>query len=271
MKELFQQHGVSSPFLHIIHAPDAIGYHEHPTKALKEKPNSSIAIGFQLLANGDIDAFGSAGNTGAMLVGAMFSIKPIKGVLRPTLGSLLPKLDDKTGILVDVGLNADCKPEQLVQFAILGNLYAKHILNIENPKVGLLNMGEEEGKGNLLAQTTYPLLKENTHIEFMGNVEGRDIFNDKADVIVCDGFTGNIVLKLSETFHDMTAGKGMDAPFFARLNYENYGGSPVLGVNAPIVVGHGISNDIAIKNLILLAKEMVSTNLTEKIKAAFKE
>ena len=111
LKELFQQHGVSSPFLHIIHAPDAIGYHEHPTKALKEKPNSSIAIGFQLLANGDIDAFGSAGNTGAMLVGAMFSIKPIKGVLRPTLGSLLPKLDDKTGILVDVRLNADCKPE----------------------------------------------------------------------------------------------------------------------------------------------------------------
>ena len=168
LKDLFQQHGVSSPFLHIIHAPEVIGYDEHPTKALKEKPNSSIAVGFKLLAEGQIDAFGSAGNTGAMLVGAMFTIKPIKGVLRPTIATLLPKLEGKTGILVDVGLNADCKPEQLNQFAILGNLYAKHILNIENPKVGLLNMGEEEGKGNALAQATYPILKENTYKIFRG-------------------------------------------------------------------------------------------------------
>ncbi len=130
MEELFQQHGIASPFLHFVDAPEVIGYHEHPTKALKEKPNSSIAIGFRYLAEGKIDAFLSAGNTGAMLVGAMFSIKPIKGVLRPTIATLLPKLNGNTGILVDVGLNTDCKPEQLNQFAILGNLYAKHILNI---------------------------------------------------------------------------------------------------------------------------------------------
>ncbi len=270
LKELFQQHGVSSPFLHIIHAPDAIGYHEHPTKALKEKPNSSIAIGFQLLANGDIDAFGSAGNTGAMLVGAMFSIKPIKGVLRPTLGSLLPKLDDKTGILVDVGLNADCKPEQLVQFAILGNLYAKHILNIENPKVGLLNMGEEEGKGNLLAQTTYPLLKENTHIEFMGNVEGRDIFNDKVDVIVCDGFTGNIVLKTAEAMYDAAVHQGLgNDSFFNRYHFENYGGTPILGVNKPVIIGHGISNTKVFCNMIKLAEKMIDSKFCEIITTNF--
>ena len=157
LKALFQHHGIASPFLHLVDAPEVIGYHEHPTKALKEKPNSSIAIGFRYLAEGKIDAFLSAGNTGAMLVGAMFSIKPIKGVLRPTIATLLPKLNGKRGILVDVGLNTDCKPEQLNQFAILGNLYAKHILNIATPSVGLLNVGEEEGKGNLLTQATYPL------------------------------------------------------------------------------------------------------------------
>ena len=126
LNQLFQQHGLSSPFLHLVHAPEVIGYHEHPTKALKEKPNSSIAIGFKLLEAGEIDAFLSAGNTGAMLVGAMFTIKPIKGVLRPTIASLMPKLKGKTGLLVDVGFNADCKAEHLNQFAILGNLYAKH-------------------------------------------------------------------------------------------------------------------------------------------------
>jgi len=224
-----------------------------------------------MLKEGNIDAFASAGNSGAMLVGSMFSVKTIPGMNRPAICSYLPKENGGFGVILDVGANADCKPELLVQFAILGSLVAEILFGIKNPKVGLLNIGEEAEKGNLLTQATYPLLKETANINFIGNIEGRDLFNDKADVIVCDGFTGNIVLKLSEAFHDMTAGKGMDAPFFARLNYENYGGSPVLGVNAPVVVGHGISNDIAIKNLILLAKEMVSTNLTEKIKAAFKE
>jgi glycerol-3-phosphate acyltransferase PlsX len=244
---------------------------EHPTRALSQKPNSSLSIGFQMLKEGNIDAFASAGNSGAMLVGSMFSVKTIPGMNRPAICSYLPKENGGFGVILDVGANADCKPELLVQFAILGSLVAEILFGIKNPKVGLLNIGEEAEKGNILTQATHPLLKETANINFIGNIEGRDLFNDKADVIVCDGFTGNIVLKLSETFHDMTAGKGMDAPFFARLNYENYGGSPVLGVNAPVVVGHGISNDIAIKNLILLAKEMVNTNLTEKIKSAFKE
>ena len=270
LKNLFQQHGVSSPFLHIVHASEVIGYHEHPTKALKEKPNSSIAIGFKLLAEGKIDAFGSAGNTGAMLVGAMFTIKPIQGVLRPTIATLLPKLDGKTGILVDVGLNADCKPEQLNQFAILGNLYAKHILNIENPKVGLLNMGEEEGKGNLLAQATYPLLKDNISIQFMGNVEGRDLFNDKADVIVCDGFTGNIILKTAEAMYDVAVHQGLENDaFFSRYHFENYGGTPILGVNKPVIISHGISNAKAFCNMIKLAEKTIDSKFCEIITTNF--
>jgi glycerol-3-phosphate acyltransferase PlsX len=270
LKDLFQQHGISSPFLHLVHASEVIGYHEHPTKALKEKPNSSISIGFGMLAAGKIDAFLSAGNTGAMLVGAMFSIKPIKGVLRPTIATLLPKLSGKTGLLVDVGLNADCKPEQLNQFGILGNLYAKHILNIENPTVGLLNVGEEEGKGNLLAQATYPLLKENSTIQFIGNVEGRDAFNDKADVIVCDGFTGNIILKTAEAMYEAAAHQGLaNDSFFGRFHFENYGGTPVLGVNKPVIIGHGISNAKAFSNMIALAQKMIETKFCEIITTNF--
>ena len=270
-KSILAENGVDASLFDFIHADQVIEMSEHPTRALSQKPNSSLSIGFQMLKEGNIDAFASAGNSGAMLVGSMFSVKTIPGMNRPAICSYLPKENGGFGVILDVGANADCKPELLVQFAILGSLVAEILFGIKNPKVGLLNIGEEAEKGNILTQATHPLLKETANINFIGNIEGRDLFNDKADVIVCDGFTGNIVLKLSETFHDMTAGKGMDAPFFARLNYENYGGSPVLGVNAPVVVGHGISNDIAIKNLILLAKEMVSTNLTEKIKSAFKE
>ena len=181
--------------------------HEHPTKALKEKQKSSIAIGFHLLASGKIDAFISAGNTGAMLVGALFSIKALKDVIRPTISSIIPKSNGTTGLLLDVGLNADCKPEQLNQFAIMGSVYAQLILGIENPKVGLINVGEEEGKGNLLAQATYPLLKENKNINFTGNIEGRDVLIDKADVMICDGFTGNIILKMAESLYGITQKK----------------------------------------------------------------
>ena len=245
LEALFQQHGIASPFLHLVDAPEVIGYHEHPTKALKEKPNSSIAIGFRYLAEGKIDAFLSA-------------------------ATLLPKLSGKTGLLVDVGLNADCKPEQLNQFAILGNLYAKHILKIDAPTVGLLNVGEEEGKGNLLAQATYPLLKENTGIQFIGNVEGRDVFNDKADVIVCDGFTGNIILKTAEAMYEAAAHQGLsNDAFFGRFHFENYGGTPVLGVNKPVIIGHGISNAKAFSNMIALAEKMIDTKFCEIITSNF--
>ena len=255
----------------IVHAEEVIGYNEHPTKALKEKPNSSIAIGFKLLVEGKIDAFISAGNTGAMLVGAMFSIKPISGVQRPTIASIIPKINGATGLLLDVGLNADCKPEQLNQFSILGSLYAQHILNITSPKVGLMNVGEEEGKGNILAQATYPLLKENKQINFVGNVEGRDTFTDKADVIVCDGFTGNIILKMAESFYDIAKQRNLNHDeYLSRFDYENYGGTPVLGVAKPVIIGHGISNAIAFKNMITLAEKMIETDLCGKIKERFK-
>jgi glycerol-3-phosphate acyltransferase PlsX len=254
----------------LIHAPEVISYNEHPTKALKEKQQSSIAIGFHLLAHQKIDAFISAGNTGAMLVGTMFTIKAIPGILRPTIGTLLPKLNGKTGLLLDVGLNADCKPEHLNQFAILGSLYAKNILQIDNPSVGLLNVGEEEGKGNILAQTTYPLLKENNQINFIGNIEGRDVYNDKADVIVCDGFTGNVMLKMAEAMYEIAHKRNLHQDeFLQRFHYQNYGGTPILGVNKPVIIGHGISNDIAFKNMIQLAEKMIETNVCEVMTSHF--
>lgn len=270
VKPLLEEHQVTSPNLHLIHAPEVIGYHEHPTKALKEKQQSSIAIGFHLLATGKIDAFISAGNTGAMLVGAMYSIKPIAGVSRPTIATIIPKLNGTTGLLADVGLNADCKPENLNQFAILCSLYAQHILNIAKPSVGLMNVGEEEGKGNILAQSTYPLLKENTQINFTGNIEGRDIFGDKADVMVCDGFTGNIILKMAESIYDIARQRNLASDsYFSRFHYENYGGTPVLGVAKPVIIGHGISNDKAFMNMISLATKMIETDLCGKMAASF--
>jgi len=198
---LLNQFQVPAKSYRIIPTTEVIGMHEHPLKALKGKPNSSIAVGFGLLAAGKTDAFISAGNTGAMLVGSLYTIKPIEGILRPTIGTIVPMENGNTGLLLDVGANADCKAEHLNQFATLGSLYAKHILGIETPRVGLINIGEEEGKGNILAQATYPLLKENSEINFIGNVEGRDVFLDRADVLVCEGFTGNVILKLAESLH----------------------------------------------------------------------
>ena len=253
----------------IIHAEQVIGMHEHPTKAFKEKQQSSIAIGFHLLATGKTDAFISAGNTGAMMVGALFSIKAIEGVLRPTIGAYLPREDGSLGLLVDVGLNADCKPENLNQFAVLGSLFAEHILKIDNPKTGLINLGEEEGKGNLLTQATYGLLKENKSLNFIGNIEGRDILINKADVCVCDGFTGNVVLKLAESIYDIVKRREIYDEHFERFNFESYGGVPVLGVAKPVIIGHGISKAIAFKNMINIATRMMETNLTEKIKERF--
>jgi glycerol-3-phosphate acyltransferase PlsX len=267
VKPLLQQQDISQAV--VIHAPESIGYNEHPTKALKEKQHSSIAIGFHLLATGKIDAFISAGNTGAMLVGAMLTIKSIEGVQRPVISTIVPKINGESGLLLDVGLNADCKPEHLNQFALLGSLYSQHILNIHRPKIGLMNVGEEEGKGNILAQATYPLLKENTQINFIGNVEGRDVFGEKADVIVCDGFTGNIILKMAESFYDIAYQRELhNDPYFQRFHYENYGGTPVLGVTKPVIIGHGISNATAFKNMILLAQKMVESDLCGKIKAS---
>ncbi len=271
VQALLDEYAVPKERVVIVHTSEVIGYHEHPTKALKDKPDSSIGKGFQLLASGKADAFISAGNTGAMLVGSMFFLKPLEGVLRPTIATVVPKIGGSTGILLDVGLNVDCKPQHLDQFGLLGSLYAQTILSIDNPTVGLLNVGEEEGKGNILCKETYPLLKENSRLNFIGNVEGRDIFsNGGADVTVCDGFTGNVVLKLGESIYDIVKSRDIhDDEFMHRFAYENYGGTPVLGVAKPVVIGHGISNDIAFCNMLSLAEKMVDTDLCGKIRVAF--
>jgi len=263
------EEGVSPDVFEFVHTTEMIGMGEHGTKSVLQKPNSSISLGFQYLKDGKIDSFASAGNTGAMLVGAIFSVKPVPGVIRPAVATNVPKLKSGFGIMLDVGANADCKPEVLAQFGILGSLYAEHVYHIQNPKVGLMNLGEEEEKGNVLTQSTFPLLQK-SDINFIGNIEGRDLFNEKADVIVCDGFTGNVMLKLAETFYILTLKKGFKDEFFDRFNYEQYGGSPILGVNAPVLIGHGISSPEAIKNMVLLSRTMVETQFVDKIKEAFK-
>lgn len=266
IEQLLTTHKVPTENIKIVHAEQVIDMHEHPTRALKEKQKSSIAIGFHLLASGKMDAFISAGNTGAMLVGALFSIKAIEGVIRPTISTIIPKMNGGTGLLLDVGLNADCKPEQLNQFAIMGAVYAQLILGIDKPKVGLMNVGEEEGKGNLLAQATYPLLKENKHINFIGNIEGRDVLTEKADVMVCEGFTGNIILKLAESLYEIAQHQALNNQYFDRFNFENYGGTPVLGVAKPVIIGHGISGAKAFMNMIYLAQQMIEKDVMKKMK-----
>jgi len=213
-----------------------------------------------------MDAFISAGNTGAMLVGALFSIKTLDGVLRPVISTVIPKENGRTGILLDAGLNADCKPEQLNQFAVMGSVYAQLMFGIDNPRVGLINVGEEEGKGNLLAQATYPLLKENKHINFVGNIEGRDLLMDKADVMVCEGFMGNVILKMAESLYEITNQKKIQHEYFERFNFEIYGGTPVLGVAKPVIIGHGISHSIAFSNMIQVAQKMITKNVLAKMK-----
>jgi glycerol-3-phosphate acyltransferase PlsX len=256
----------------LVPSASVIGMHEHPTKALKEKQDSSIAIGFGLLQMGRVDAFIGAGNTGAMLVGAMYTVKAIPGILRPTIASPIPKLNGRYNFLLDVGANADCKPEHLVQFAVMGSLYAKHILDLDNPRVALLNLGEEEGKGNILAQATYPLLKQHAGINFTGNVEGRDLFLDNSDVIVCEGFTGNVALKIAESvYHIFAEQKKIQDPFLDQFNFEIYGGTPILGVNAPVLIGHGISNEPAFKSMIENAEKLVKSNFTQILRNHFAE
>ena len=262
--------GANPDDFEIIHAPDVITMHDHPTRAIPQKPNSSIAVGFDLLSNKKIDVFASTGNTGAMLVGAMYKINTIPGIIRPCITSVLPSIDGTQAILLDVGANADCKPDVLYQFAVVGSLYSKYVYGIENPRVALLSIGEEETKGNLTTVATHKLLADSDDLNFVGNVEGRDLFVGKADVVVCDGFTGNIVLKQAEGMYGLLRKRGVkDDEYFNRFNYENYGGTPILGVKGNVIIGHGISNDVAVKNMILHAYEVASSGLASKINEAF--
>ncbi len=265
----FTELGANVSDFEIVHAEEEIEMSEHATKAIAHKKNSSINIAYRYLAEQQVDAFIGAGNTGAMLVGSMFSVKAIDGVQRPTITSILPKLAGGFGVLIDVGANADCKPEVLNQFAILGSLYAQHVYNIENPKVALLSIGEEKEKGNILNQATYPLLEMNDRINFVGNVEGRDLFNDKADVIVCDGFTGNIVLKLCENFYYTLSKLGVDNEYLNRFNFKTYGGTAILGVNETVIIGHGISKEETFVSMFKHAADVVNSKLIDKIKQSF--
>jgi phosphate acyltransferase len=204
-----------------------------------------------------------------MLGGSMYKLNTIPGVIRPCITSTLPTVNGGQSVLLDVGSNADCKCDVLYQFAVLGSVYATTVLGIEKPKVALLNIGEEDSKGNLLSIATHKLLAESDELNFTGNIEGRDIFTGAADVIVCDGFTGNIVLKEAEGIYTLMKKRGIQDAYFDRFNYENYGGTPILGVKGNAIIGHGISNDIAVMNMILHAHNVVSSNLTEKINEAF--
>lgn len=268
--KILNELGETPENIEIINCEEVIEMGEHPTKALSQKRNSSIATGFQYLTEGKIDAFLSAGNTGAMHVGAMFSVKPIQGVLRPTITTILPRPDGSVGILLDVGANADCKPEVLNQFATLGSLFYKAVYSNNNQaKVGLLNIGEEKEKGNLLTQAAYPLLEANERIDFVGNIEGRYLFSNKADVIVCDGFTGNVVLKVAEGLFYNLMKRGVKDEYLDRFNFKYYGGTPILGVNAPVIIGHGISKADTFVKMIELAKDVVVSKMIDKIKSSF--
>lgn len=254
----------------VVNCTQVIEMCENPAKAFTKKPDSSISIGFKALATKQIDGFASAGSTGAMLVGTMYTVKQIPGIIRPAIASYIPVSENKFNLLLDVGLNPDCKPDVLYQYGILGSLFSKLILGNENPRVALLNIGEEDEKGNLLVKGTFELMKNNKDFNFVGNVEGNDLFsNKKADVVVCDGFVGNVVLKEAEAFYHIIKKRRIEDPYLEMFNAENYGGTPILGVNEPVIIGHGSSNPKAIMNMILQTKEVISSNLCQKFKEAF--
>jgi glycerol-3-phosphate acyltransferase PlsX len=254
----------------IVNSTEVIEMCENPAKAFTKKPDSSISNGFKALATKQIDGFASAGSTGAMLVGAMYTVKQVSGIIRPSIASFIPVSEKKFNLLLDVGLNPDCKPEVLYQYGILGSLYAKFVLGNQNPRVALLNIGEEDEKGNLLVKSTFELMKGNKDFNFVGNVEGNDLFkDDKADVVVCDGFVGNVVLKEAEAFYKIIKRRKIEDPYLEMFNAENYGGTPILGVNEPVIIAHGSSNPKAIMNMIFQTREVISSNLCLKIKEAF--
>lgn len=268
IRSMLKERNIDPSVFDIVHAPDTIGMGEHPTKALIKKPESSIGIGFHLLKHKKIDAFASAGNSGAMVVGSIFSVNTIQGIIRPCTSAIFPQENGGVSIMIDIGTNPDAKPDMMYQFAVIGSIYAQHVLHISTPKVALLNIGEEEEKGNINCQSTFHIMRESKDFNFVGNIEGRDLFRNKADVIVCDGYTGNIVLKTVESIYRIMDKRNLLDDYFSRFNYENYGGTPILGINGTVIMGHGISNDLAIKNMILLGREVFMARLASKIKSA---
>lgn len=253
---------VSPDFFDIIHADDVISMDDKPIRAISSKKGSSMVVGFDLLKNKEIDSFASAGSTGAMLIGALQSIGAIDGILRPCIGTIFPKLGGGINLLLDVGTCPDAKPDVLAQFGLIGSVYAEKVLGIKNPKVGLLNIGEEEGKGNIQCIAAYKLMKETTDYQFIGNVEPRELFSGECNVFVCDGFVGNIILKHTEAFGAIMQKRGLIDDYFRQFNYEIYGGLPLLGVNGTVIIGHGTSSKIAIKNMMIQSKKVYEANIS---------
>ncbi len=269
IESICKKEGFDASLFEVVHTTENIGMDEYPAKAFKVKPNASIVLGFQYLKENRIDGFASAGNTGAMLVGSMHIVKSIPGVIRPAIMAPMPKDADKPTLLLDVGLNPDSKPDVLYQYAILGSLYAELVYNIKNPRVALFNIGAEEEKGNLLTKATYQAMKGTKDFNFVGNVEGTDLFSKEVDVIVCDGFVGNTILKSAEAFYHLISSRKITDPFFNKFDSRLYGGTPVLGINSPAIIAHGNSDAKAIKSMVVHTANVVESKLTERIKQAF--
>lgn len=271
IEAVLRAEGCSPERFDIVATSEVIEMGDHPAKAFQAKSDSSITVGFSYLAKGAVDGFASAGSTGAMMVGSMYAVKPIEGVIRPTISSIVPTVGGRPALLLDVGLNVDCKPEVLAQYGVIGSIYAEAVLGIERPRVAVLNIGEEEAKGNAQSKATHELLKAESRINFVGNVEGSHIFSGRvADVIVCDGFVGNTVLKMAEGLYRINKALGVDNAFWEAMNYENVGGTPVLGVNAPVIIGHGCSSPKAIRSMILSTERCIRADLTAKLQRAFR-
>jgi glycerol-3-phosphate acyltransferase PlsX len=286
------RHDAAGLPVEVAHAPEVIGMAEAPAAALKAKPHSSIHLGLRAQKAGAVDAFASAGSTGAVMAAALFILGRLPGVLRPTIPGYFPT-PEGTSLVLDVGANIDCKPEHLVQFAQMGRVFASRVFGVEAPSVGLLNVGEEKGKGTEVVKEAYAQLEAlggAGRLNFVGNVEGRDLFHHRTDVAVCDGFVGNLLLKLGESFATVLPQlirreigrqglNGDAADAVARVlreamrpfDYEVYGGVPLLGVDGVVLIGHGGSSARAIEQMILRAVEMVEQGITEKIAEALRE
>ncbi len=271
IREILEAEGVSASLFDIVPTTEVIEMGDHPAKAFQQKSNSSITVGFGYLAKGLIAGFASAGSTGAMMVGSMYAVKPIEGVIRPTISTEVPTAMGRPALMLDVGLNVDCKPEVLAQYGLIGSIYAETVLGIEKPRVAILNIGEEETKGNAQSKAAFELMRDSKAFYFVGNVEGSHLFSGKvADVIVCDGFVGNTLLKTAEGLYRINKKLcGGEHPFWEAMNNEHVGGTPVLGVNAPVVIGHGSSSALAIKNMILTTERCAQTDLCGRLRDAF--
>ena len=270
IEAILEREGCPAGTFDLVHTTQVIEMGDHPAQAFVKKPDSSIAVGFAHLQEGRIDGFASAGSTGAMMVGCMYTVKQIEGIIRPGISSIIPTTDGGSSLLLDVGLNVDCKPDVLLQYGMIGDVYAKGVMHKSNPRVALLNIGEEKEKGNLVAKATYELMEESKAFNFVGNIEAKHLFEPGyADVIVCDGFVGNTMLKEAEGFYEIAHRQGINNAFIDRLNYESIGGTPVLGINSTVIIGHGCSSSLAITNMILQTEATVQADLVTKLREIF--